>query len=146
PGPRASAPGIPGQGLRPGTGVAPRGSFATSRAFDSTRTFGSARTFSSARSFSSARAFSAAPRSGVVVGRAVPRSVGPRFVGPRGFNSHVVVRPTRFYRPYYTFRPHLNLGFGLWAGYPIVYSGYYGYFDPYYAYYGYAPYAPYGYA
>lgn len=52
----------------------------------------------------------------------------------------------RFYRPYYSFRPRLSLGFGLWAGYPFAYS--YGYYDPFYDPY-YAspyPYAPaYGY-
>jgi len=32
----------------------------------------------------------------------------------------VVVAP-RFYRPYYSFRPRLSVGFGLWVGYPVVY-------------------------
>ena len=36
------------------------------------------------------------------------------------------VAPTRFYRPYYSFRPRLSLGFGLWVGYPVPY------YDPYY--------------
>ena len=36
------------------------------------------------------------------------------------------VAPFRFYRPYYTFRPRLSLGFGLWVGYPIPY------YDPFY--------------
>ena len=50
-----------------------------------------------------------------------------------------------FYRPYYSFRPRLSLGFGLWMGYPVAYPYYYDY--PY----GYAyPYPPdpyaYGYA
>ncbi len=65
--------------------------------------------------------------------------------------GYVGVAPTRFVRPYYTFRPRVRLSFGLWAGYPIAYS--YAYFDPFYAYdpyyspYGYASpyYAPYGY-
>jgi hypothetical protein len=52
----------------------------------------------------------------------------------------------------------VSIGFGLWAGFPVVYpySYYYGYYDPYYAYgypypypYGYpaypGPYPPYGY-
>jgi hypothetical protein len=43
----------------------------------------------------------------------------------------VVVGPGRFYRPYYTFRPRLSLGFGLWAGFPIAYPYDYGYYDPY---------------
>jgi len=50
---------------------------------------------------------------------------GPRVVGPRGY----VVVP-RFYRPYYSFRPRLSLGFGLWLGYPVPYP-YYGYPYPY---------------
>lgn len=41
-----------------------------------------------------------------------------------------VVRP--FYRPYYSFRPRVSLGFGLWMGYPVPYPYYYD--------------APYGYA
>jgi hypothetical protein len=41
-----------------------------------------------------------------------------------------------FYRPYYSFRPRVSLGIGLWMGYPVPYP-YYG--SPYvYA----APYAP----
>jgi hypothetical protein len=59
--------------------------------------------------------------------------------------------PIRFYRPYYSFRPRFNLGFGLFVGYPIAYSAafynpyFYGpYYDPYY--YGSPyPYYPYGY-
>jgi hypothetical protein len=60
--------------------------------------------------------------------RAVPRVVTPRYyIQPRT----VVVRP--FYRPYYTFRPRVSLGFGIWAGYPVAYPYYYP--DPYpYAY------------
>ena len=56
------------------------------------------------------------------------------------------VGPTRFFRPYYSFRPRFSLGFGLWAGYPFAYS--YGYYDPFAYPYGYAypydyPYDPY---
>ncbi len=48
-----------------------------------------------------------------------------------GYNrGYVRVAPVRYYRPYYSFRPHLSLGFGLWVGYPIAFS--YGYYDPYY--------------
>jgi hypothetical protein len=64
-----------------------------------------------------------------VVGR-----TGSRFYGGVRF---VNVRPVRFYRPYYTFRPHISLGFGLWVGFPIAYPSYYGYYDPYYDPYGY---------
>jgi len=83
---------------------------------------------------------SAAPRGGVVVGRSAPRIIGPS----RGVR---VVAPVRFYQPYYTFRPRVSLGFGLWVGYPIAYPSYYGYYDPYYyGAYGYpAPYPAYGY-
>jgi PEGA domain len=66
---------------------------------------------------------------------------GGAFVGGGGaVPRYSVVAPVRFYRPYYTFRPRLSLGFGLWAGYPFGYS--YAFYDPfYYPYYGY----PYGY-
>ena len=55
---------------------------------------------------------------------------------------------TPFYRPYYSFRPRVSLGFGLWMGYPVPYP-YYGrpyayapqYVDPY-AYDAPAPYYP----
>jgi hypothetical protein len=46
-----------------------------------------------------------------------------------------------FYRPYYTFRPRVSLGFGLWAGYPFAYAS--AYYDPFYSPYGYV--TPYGY-
>jgi hypothetical protein len=87
---------------------------------------------------------------GVAVGRAVPRGEvrsAPRGVAaPRAVRvTPVRVAPVRFYRPYYTFRPRLNLGFGLWLGYPVAYTSYYGYYNPYYGYYN--PYNayPYGY-
>jgi len=71
----------------------------------------------------------------VIIGRSAPYIIGSRWVG---------VRPARFYRPYYAFRPRVSLGFGLWAGFPITYP--YGYFDPYYAPYGYPdPYPAYPY-
>jgi hypothetical protein len=90
------------------------------------------------RTYSAPRAVTAAPRSyaygasraygtgfrgGVVVGRSVPRVIGPRAVR---------VAPVRFFRPYYVFRPRLSLGFGLWAGFPITYPYSYGYYDPYF--------------
>jgi hypothetical protein len=79
-------------------------------------------------------------RGGVTVrgGAGVPRG---GIVGPRS----VIVGGRGFYRPYYTFRPRFNLGFGLYVGYPIAYPYFYDY--PYYPYYPYAvdPY-PYGYA
>jgi hypothetical protein len=46
--------------------------------------------------------------------------------GDRRGGFSLRVAPLRFYRPYYTFRPRLSLGFGLWAGYPFAY------YDPYY--------------
>lgn len=61
--------------------------------------------------------------------RAVPRYIGPSRI--------VRVAPVRFYRPYYTFRPRVSLGLGLWVGFPIAYPSYYGYYNPYYAPYGY---------
>jgi hypothetical protein len=65
----------------------------------------------------------------------------------RGGGGFVRERP-RFYRPYYSFRPRVSLGYGLWMGYPVPYP-YYGsaytyapqYVDPY-AYGAPAPYAP----
>ncbi len=53
------------------------------------------------------------------------------------------VGPTRFYRPYYTFRPRFSLGFGLWAGYPFAYGA--PFYDPYAYAYPY-PYGPYPYS
>ena len=66
--------------------------------------------------------------------RAVPRAYAPSFVGPRGFagpryyaaprviGRGFIGRP--YYGAYYSFRPRLSLGFGLWMGYPILYSAY----------------------
>jgi len=60
----------------------------------------------------------------------------PRYYNSgRYYGSGFSIGPSRFYRPYYAFRPRLNIGFGLWAGYPISY------YDPYYVPYDYAPYA-----
>ena len=81
------------------------------------------------------------PRTGGFV-RTAPRSIG----GSRGFSAD-----RSFYRPYYTFRPHLSLGFGFYVGYPVVYPYYGAYanpyaYDPYYNPYAYAaPYPEYGY-
>ena len=89
------------------------------------RTFGP-RTFGSRGFTNGFRRFPIAPR--VSVGR-----VAPRFVGRVG-----VIAPYRFARPYYTFRPRVSLGFGLWAGFPVAY--------PYYYSYGYPSAYPYAYA
>jgi hypothetical protein len=49
-------------------------------------------------------------------------------------------RGRSFYRPYYSFRPRVSLGFGLWMGYPVSYPYYYD--SPYgYAYPSVEPYA-----
>jgi len=64
--------------------------------------------------------------------------VAPRIVGPRVYYGGV----SHFYSPYYSFRPHVSVGFGLWLGYPVTYPYYYGY--PYGYPYPYPP-APYGY-
>jgi hypothetical protein len=72
---------------------------------------------------------------GIAQGRAYPGNRGAfavrggAFIGPR-----IAGGPVAFYRPYYSFRPRLSLGFGLWAGYPIAYPYYYypyGYPYPY---------------
>jgi hypothetical protein len=100
-------------------GVAPRGGFAAQRSFG--------------------------VRGGVRGGVAVSRGG----FGVRSFRGgYRAVAPIRFFRPYYAFRPHLSLGFGLWVGYPFAYS--YGYYDPFYydsygypyPYYSYPYYAP----
>lgn len=44
----------------------------------------------------------------------------PRVLDRRAF----IIGGPRFYRPYYTFRPRLSLGFGLWVGYPVAYPVY----------------------
>jgi hypothetical protein len=73
----------------------------------------------------------------VVVGHAVPRPYAP-------YHAHAVaVAPITFYHPYYTFRPHVHVGFGLWVGYPVVYSA--PYYVPVYAPYAYAYPYPYPY-
>ena len=56
-----------------------------------------------------------------------------------------VERPS-YYRPYYSFRPRVSLGYGVWSGYPVAYPYYYGY--PYASTYAYpaAPYDPYAYS
>jgi len=84
-------------------------------------------------------------------GHAVSRSAPARVVhvAPRVVVAPHVVRvaPYHFARPYYVFRPHVNLGFGLFVGYPIRYPYFYGYPYAYpypYPAYAYPP-APYGY-
>jgi hypothetical protein len=51
------------------------------------------------------------------------RGEGPRFNGGRGFGSPFarvrVVHP--FHGPFFAFRPRFNLGFGVFAGYPVPY-------------------------
>jgi len=75
-----------------------------------------------------------AVRSSVVVGHASPSFVGHvNHVGVVGHVGHVgVVAPFRYGHPYYAFRPHVSLGFGLWVGYPVAYPyAYFGYSYPY---------------
>ena len=55
-----------------------------------------------------------------------PRYYSGRYYGSRYTGPRFSVAPRRFYRPYYVFRPRFNLGFGIWAGYPVTY------YDPYY--------------
>jgi hypothetical protein len=73
-----------------------------------------------------------------VVGHAVPRPYAP--YAP--YHAHAVaVAPITFYHPYYTFQPHVHVAFGLWVGYPVVYSA--PYYVPVYAPYAYPyPYPP----
>jgi hypothetical protein len=98
---------------------------------------------STSRGVAQARSYPAF-RGGVGVRGGVAVRGGAR-VAPRIGSRGVFFGRSSFYRPYYTFRPRLSLGFGLWAGYPVPYPYYYDY--PYgYAYpYPADPYA-YGYA
>jgi hypothetical protein len=62
---------------------------------------------------------------------------GGNFVRHGAFvHNHGFVGPVHFFRPYYAFHPNVNLGFGLWAGYPFAYP--YAFYNPYY--YSYRPY------
>jgi hypothetical protein len=95
------------------------------------------------------------------VGRAVPRPA-PRYDGRDDWSHNrfdnnrfdsrrdgrwssrppVVIlapRATRVYRPYYSFRPRVSIGFGLFVGFPVSYPTWYDPFryDNYYAYRGY---------
>lgn len=46
-------------------------------------------------------------------------------LAPRVLDRHAfIIGGSRFYRPYYTFRPRLSLGFGLSIGYPVAYPVY----------------------
>jgi hypothetical protein len=65
--------------------------------------------------------------------RGNPGGGGSRAVPVRGVGSRVVVgAPFRsFSRPYYTFRPRVSVGFGLYVGYPVAFP-YYGYYGGYY--------------
>ena len=55
---------------------------------------------------------------------AAPR-YGARYAAPRGYRPYyrsvVPYRPHFFERPYYAFRPRLNIGFGLWLGFGVPY-------------------------
>jgi len=65
---------------------------------------------------------------------------GVQLRGGRAFRGSVRVFRPSFYRPYYSFRPRVSLGFGLWMGYPVAYPSYYD--SPYgYAYPSADPYA-----
>jgi hypothetical protein len=67
---------------------------------------------------------------------------GVELRGGRVFRDDFVrVRPS-FYRPYYSFRPRVSLGLGLWMGYPVAYPSYY---DSLYGY-AYPSVDPYAYA
>ena len=85
------------------------------------------------------------PRGNVEHRRVVP--VRPARPASRAFRGPLVrtriVRP--FYRPFYAFRPHFNVGFGLFLGYPVAYPwDYVGVYpgDPYDAYDPYDQYDP----
>jgi hypothetical protein len=131
-----------GQSARSGGGSA-RGSSGSTRGSSVRPYSGSPRSYSSgSRSYAygSSRGYSSGGRiyGGGSRGAVVIRG-GGSYGGRYGVSSG------RFYRPYYTFRPRVSLGFGLWVGYPVSYPYYYDdpyYYDPYYTPYGYSdPYA-----
>jgi hypothetical protein len=79
---------------------------------------------------------SAGGRGAGSAGTFVPRSArGVR--PPSAFLGHYSFGAPRPHSPYYVFRPHVFIGLGLWAGYPIAYgypyedTGGYSYLDPY---------------
>jgi hypothetical protein len=75
-------------------------------------------------------------------GVASPRSYAGNYGGYArnygGYRSIAPYRPRFFGRPYYSFRPRLDIGFGLWLGFgvPYPYSWVAGYPPPVYGYYG----------
>ena len=66
--------------------------------------------------------------------------------GNRGaWNGHAWnAAPLHYNHPYYSFHPHVSLGFGLWSGYPVGWA--YPFYYPPYPYYPNYPYYPYPYA
>src|SRR5437867_9969882 len=68
------------------------------------------------------------PSRGVIAARPV---VVPRVIAPRVFGPRVIVSRFQFAQPFFTFRPRFNLGFGLWAGFPVAYPYPYVYSYPY---------------
>ena len=55
-----------------------------------------------------------------------------------GFQRRGFVGPVHSFRQYYAFRPHVSVGFGVWAGYPFAYPR--AFHNPYYYPYSYYPY------
>jgi hypothetical protein len=122
--------------------AAPR-SYNAPRASVAPRAYSSPRAYNGGRGVASPRSYGPAPRS---YAYGASRAYGPAYRGygtrgvPRAYGSRFVhVAPVRFLRPYYAFRPRLNLGFGLWVGFPFAY--YDSYYYPYYGadVYGYPP-------
>jgi hypothetical protein len=69
------------------------------------------------------------------------RDMGRAYVAPRsnyrpGYRGIAPYRPYFFGRPYYAFRPRLNIGFGLWLGFSVPYPrAWVSYPPPVYGYY-----------
>lgn len=57
--------------------------------------------------------------------------VGPSYRGYRPSYVRPYYARPRYSRPFYAFRPRVNLGFGIWMGYPVAYPDYYN-VAPYY--------------
>jgi len=98
------------------------------------------------RSYDNNRAYAGrAPYSGYGSGYGYSGDAGRRgYVAPRGgygygyasrYGYGYGYRPYYYPRAYYSFRPRLSLGFGLWIGFPTAYPYYsYGYANPAYGY------------
>jgi hypothetical protein len=66
-----------------------------------------------------------AGRSRAAVGRSSSGYRGSVVVRGGGVRGGYIRPRASYYRPYYSFRPRLSIGLGLWMGYPVPYPYYY---------------------